>query len=766
MRPATSIVLAVLAVAGAALPAAGDARAAPPTRDVRADRRATAESISAQYAAEQFRMARVADEKAQALMAENEAQRRRLAAVLKDAKATAAQRDEARAQIRKLDQELSAINARLMASEQASDELKAQVREYERQITEAVETASPEVAAAYEQYAQGDRDAAYAVIDRLSRAEAEAAKRAGEIRAGALLRRPATLAFDRRDRGEMTLAQVIEAWERAQAADPRFHRGWLDLTELYIEAGRLADARRAADETLKTAATDLERGMALGLLGEVQLDQGDAVAARASLKEAVAVLEALTKSAPEDAVALRALMAVRDRLGDSVMADRDDNGALALFRTNLDTARKLLALAPDNKKARRDLMLALTKVGVHESQMVLMQSADARFTEALAVLDELQKLDPANPEYKRYRAAILIEGAGVAVARGDGARAAARFEEGEKILRGLGKADPSSATLQSDLAVALQRRAMLLDTRKDLPRYRVLMDEVLTIRRRVAAADPTNMERQREISYALDLYAIGLAQAGAFDEARKKAEERVQILRAIAAGPKADGMDQRRVGVAIEDLARILEAGGDRAGALAGYEESLAFRRKLFAINPQNSIAQHELGVALLAVADFHYRNREWQRSRPLFEEAIDNLRKAGLTDGANVQIFRDLAAAYARLGDVGYMTDDFPTASSAYRQSSEIYIQIVEARPDNAQFRREFWQLLYRVAELSTDQTRWFAAVSAMEEADKRGQLDSADRKQLAFAREQASLARAGGAPASGGRSVVPSNRPGGLNR
>lgn len=286
MRRVTLAALCAAAMAGSALsPVDANAQPTRPRTDVRADRRATAESIAAQYAAEQFRAARIGDETTRRLLEENDAQRRRVAAVLRDARATAAQRDAARAQLKDLDTQLTQVNARLLASEQTGEELRAQLREYQRQITDAVDAASPEVAAAYELYAQGDRDTAYEVIDRLSQVEAAAAKRAGEIRAGTLMRRPAVLAFDRRDRGEMTLAQVIAAWERAQDADPAYHKGWVDLTVLYIEAGRLPDARKVAEKALAASDDNTERGRSNGMLGEVLLAMGDSRSAEAAWEQ-------------------------------------------------------------------------------------------------------------------------------------------------------------------------------------------------------------------------------------------------------------------------------------------------------------------------------------------------------------------------------------------------------------------------------------------------------------------------------------------------
>jgi hypothetical protein len=88
-------------------------------------------------------------------------------------------------------------------------------------------------------YAEGDREGGFDALVAIQEAETKAVA-AGWREIGAL-------ALDRKDRKETGTAQVIEIFEKAQAMDGTYHWGWVELGRLYQEAGRLPDARRAAE---------------------------------------------------------------------------------------------------------------------------------------------------------------------------------------------------------------------------------------------------------------------------------------------------------------------------------------------------------------------------------------------------------------------------------------------------------------------------------------------------------------------------------------
>lgn len=599
MRVLAVSILAIAAL-GAAAPAAAQARpGAKPSTDVRADRRSTAESIAAQYAAEQFRAARVADETTLRLLDENAAQRRRIAAVMKDAKATAGQRDQARAELRRLDAELKAANERLLATTEAGDELRAQIAEYERQIAEAVEAASPEVLAAYEQYARGDRDAGYAVIDRLSQSEAEAALRAGQVRAGALLRRPAVLAQDRRLRGEMTTAACIAAWERAQAADPHYAWGWIELAELYQSAGRLADKRRALEQATQSAGDDYERAVSLTMTADALQQSGQLVPARAKVAESVDLFRDLAARTPDDLVNQQALGIAYRKLGDIEGAAGSEREAMAALQAGVEQMRRTVERWPDD-----DATLGY-------------------LAEAVQGLGDLQS------------------------DQGDYEGAARSFREALEISRTSAEAAPQDMERLKDIAEAAGRLGVVLGWLGRRDEAAPLLEEYLKITRGLAARDPTNMEARRSISFALDSLADFRLEGGDHAAALPLYEEALAIRREAWESDSSSAVNARFHAATTCDLATALHRAGDDAAAAGRYDACLAGYRALSAADPTNTHLHRDVWLTWWAIARELRRPGAW-REMAAAMEALDRIAPLSARDAPFLALAREEAAKEA----------------------------------------------------------------------------------------------------------------------
>ncbi|MCJ2187701.1 tetratricopeptide repeat protein, partial [Novosphingobium beihaiensis] len=78
-----------------------------------------------------------------------------------------------------------------------------------------------------------------------------------------------------------TTIYAIALFEEIVRRDPSRHWDWVELGRLYFDAGRLADARHAADQSLAKAANERDRSVAFNELGDVQVAQGDSAAALA-----------------------------------------------------------------------------------------------------------------------------------------------------------------------------------------------------------------------------------------------------------------------------------------------------------------------------------------------------------------------------------------------------------------------------------------------------------------------------------------------------
>jgi hypothetical protein len=130
--------------------------------------------------------------------------------------------------------------------------------------------ATPEGAAALARFNAGDEVGALAILDDLGKARDAAREKRAKIESAAEGRRIAALAVDAGTKGKVTTADVIRRFEEVTQLDPGVHWDWVELCRLYRSAGRLPDAKEAADRAAETANTERDRSVALNELGDVQ----------------------------------------------------------------------------------------------------------------------------------------------------------------------------------------------------------------------------------------------------------------------------------------------------------------------------------------------------------------------------------------------------------------------------------------------------------------------------------------------------------------
>ena len=201
--------------------------------------------------------------------------------------------------------------------------------------------ATPEGAAALARFNAGDEPGALAILDDLRKARDAAREKRAQIESAAEARRIATLALDARAKGKVTTAQVIGRYEEVTKLDPGVPWDWVELGRLYQSAGRLADAKEAAQHAAATGKTERDQSVALIELGDVQAKQGDLAGARASYRKALEIAERLAAGDAGNTDWQRDLSVSYEKVGDVQAKQGDLAGAVASYRKAQGIARSL-----------------------------------------------------------------------------------------------------------------------------------------------------------------------------------------------------------------------------------------------------------------------------------------------------------------------------------------------------------------------------------------------------------------------------------------
>ena len=227
----------------------------------------------------------------------------------------------------------------------------AEIGEYRRQMASLANSPDPRKRAALQEYADGNRKAAFAVLDAIDRADIKAMA-AGTLELGAL-------ALDMKDRGEQNAADVIAVYERALRLDPEVYGGWVELARLYTEVGKLPEARRAAEEALKRADNDRTRAIGLVEVGDTQVNAGELSGARARYGEAVNILRTLAIAKGSNGRTQLDLALGLERLSYALVRSGDLSAAREGLEEALWLREGVAGVNPSSEEAARDVGRAL-----------------------------------------------------------------------------------------------------------------------------------------------------------------------------------------------------------------------------------------------------------------------------------------------------------------------------------------------------------------------------------------------------------------------
>jgi tetratricopeptide (TPR) repeat protein len=462
--------------------------------------------------------------------------------------------------------------------------------------------ATQEGAAALARYNAGDEVGALTILDRLRAANDTARKAKEDIESAAEGRRIAELALDARDKGKVSTASVIARFEEVVKLDPGMFWDWVKLDRLCQDAGRLADARHAAEEAAKTAQSDRDKAVALEEFGDIAKFQGDFSAARKAHEESLVINRRMTARDPGDMLAFADLALSLAKLAEVLQQQGDMAGA---------------------RKAAEESL-------VHGRRVESAQPGDREASEALS--------------YYAYNLGDILE------ALGDWEKARKAYEESLAIDKKIAATYPNDAKADYNVATSLERVGKFFDDRSDPANARQAFEGAVRICRRLAAADQSDARFGRCLEVSLAELAGSLMDQGDPGAARKAFEEAISTNRRLLAADPGSANLLDDLAVTLKVFGDFLAKQNDLVGAHAAFDEAEALQRKRIASDPSYSTSQLDLEVSLMSDGDLLRKENEMDRAGKAYREALSIVTRLSKEDKGNFEAQRDRALILERL--------------------------------------------------------------------------------------------------------------------
>jgi tetratricopeptide (TPR) repeat protein len=278
------------------------------------------------------------------------------------------------------------------------------------------------------------------------------------------------------------VGKAIDYYKQALKLDPGASFLFEELTDLYIQSGRLKEAVSEAEDILKREPNNLDAHRILGriytrMIGDTQQGKINEEMLRAATEQ----YEKITAKDPKDMESWLTLGRLYRTARNSVEAEKAYSQALALDPNNEDALTGLAIVysdVGDTKKAIEKLQAVTSKDPNPRTLAALASSYEQLhdYKSAAEVLRKAIDLDPENGRIKRALAYNLLQSGGL--------------DESLKYYKEFADDDPHDTD-------ALLRMAEIYREKRDFTKARETLDKA-------KAADPENLEVRYEEVNLLD----------------------------------------------------------------------------------------------------------------------------------------------------------------------------------------------------------------------------------------------------------------------
>jgi tetratricopeptide (TPR) repeat protein len=534
--------------------------------------------------------------------------------------------------IGQLASELKAGNERHRAELVAAEEsfvadLAAKDREYAAQIAVFRSTVSDiastaDGAQALERFNAGDEVGALAILDKIRAGNEKMRAEKARLEDAAEARRISRLALEARLRGKVPIDTVIARFEEVVKLDPGVAADWLELARMYIETGKLLDARRAVESMAAAARNESERAHALQQRADVLMHQGDLVGAHAAADGALKLSRKLLGENPADRDAELLYSAALLQFGEVARMKGDLVGAETAYGEEVAYTRRRASAPSANDADRHALASDLLHLADTFMQRGEMRKARGAIEENISILRALRAGAPDNIRYARQIAVSSMWLSDVLVSLGQFAEAHKADEEIISTATHLSAAEPNNATVRADLGLGRLKEASLLTIEGKFEESAHNFEQARSIFHDLDSAPGAAVELHLNEGSAL----MGLCDTSFLLQdvvaSKRHGEEAVALYRKLAVAETSDVSSREFMAEALYSLATALTAGNEFAAAREAIDEGRAIDQALIKGGFDSSDVQFDVSTGDLLLGDLLDA-----QSRP--REALVPLRKS-----------------------------------------------------------------------------------------------------------------------------------------
>ncbi len=393
--------------------------------------------------------------------------------------------------------------------------------------------------------------------------------------------------------------------------------------------GEVARTSQAYFDTLSTRDESpdavYKRGLTLGNIGDVLLDQGDADSALATQRSAVTLFEEAATREPDNYRWRLGLVLSHLRVGQVLGEQGDTAAAQDEFQHGLERAEELLARQPENLDLRFAVVQANYDLADLERQKGNIQAALDGFRKTVELAVELTE----GSEAFRWRHWNLLLEAKISEANTlrfleERAAAAEAYGEARLLADRLAHRDPANATWWRQLAGVHYQNGALQQALQDLPAALDSYESARAAYERLSQTDPSRVEWCVRLADSLRMKGLVYHLQGRSELSIEPNREAQTLLEGLVED------DPTRLSW-LDTLARVHSVSGlafsdlgDSTAALESWDMARVLRERVAAAAGDDPWPQNVLADTWIYIGDVQAQRNEQEEARRAWSRAVE----------------------------------------------------------------------------------------------------------------------------------------------
>lgn len=362
----------------------------------------------------------------------------------------------------------------------------------------------------------------------------------------------------------------------------------------------------------------------------------------------------------------------------------DSKGALQSATKALAILESLARTEPQNQQARLDI--ASTHQLISD---VLHFSGDtagavAHSSEALKMYEGIAGNFAADPEIQTERLVQTYNYANLLALAGALDQATTEYRQAVELSERILAANPSDQEGKIHLASSLDGLGNVLQDRGDTAGALENRRRGLAIREELTRLDPNNAHYRRQLAFSDHNVALSLVAGGDLASALAHFQEELRLFESLSAADPRDVQGRRNRSLAHKQIGDVLLRTDRVRGALSQYRAALDIDRGLTSVDPSNSQAVLDLSFSEGKVGSALGKLGKTRDALVIIRSAVARQESLIAKDPHHILLYNHLANSYTLMANCLMESVSKKSAIQYYRKAVAARLTLLEKSPDS----------------------------------------------------------------------------------